>query len=200
MKTNSTLQYGIEVITPPSAEPLSLADALVYLREDADFSNADELEAIITVARTWVEEFLRRPLLPTGFTLYLDDFGGDFTQIVLPRPSVSAVSAIRYIDEQGEDKVLATTLYRVDIKTFLPRITPANDESWPCLDNVINAVEIDFTAGYANVASIPTPIIHAIKMLVSHWYDNREVVTFGSAAMPMPMAVERLLGHYRVRG
>jgi len=199
MRTNSTLQYAIEVINHPDSEPLSFEQAIIYLREDENLVNKDEIESFITVARTWVEEFLRRPILSTGFTYYLDSFGGDYTQIVLPRPSVSDVSEVRYVDEQGQSQVLSSELYRVDTKTLLPRITPAYSESWPCLYDEINAVQIDFTAGYENAAAVPKPIIQAIKMLTKHFYDNRDIVESGSVT-EVPITVERLLGTYRVRG
>lgn len=45
----------------------------------------------------------------------------------------------------------------------------------------------------------PEPVKLAVKLLVGHWYENREavVVDRGSAPHTVPMAVDRLLSAYR---
>ena len=40
-----------------------------------------------------------------------------------------------------------------------------------------NGIQIDYVAGYATAALVPTPIRLAIKQLAAHFYENREAVT-----------------------
>ena len=206
-------QYGLEVTAAPAIEPVTTDEAIAHLREEEDLVQTDIVEALITAARTWVEEYLQRSLLNTTFTLYLDNWGesdlsipaelvggGIFTTLFLPRPKVSAVSAIRYIDDAGTQQTLATSKYRTDLKSLTARVSPAYGEVWPSHRAVSNAIEVDFVAGYgAEVTDVPQPIKTAILFLVSHWYDNRSPVELGSSAGEVPMTVKFLLGPFRVR-
>ena len=61
----------------------------------------------------------------------------------------------------------------------------------------LNAFEVDFTAGDGDEADdVPGPIRHALKLLVAHWFERREVVVLGLGAQEVPATVEadRLAG------
>lgn len=212
MYTSDSLHYGLEVITAPSDEPVTTEEAIEQLREDADIAQSSLIDALITAARSWTEEYLQRALLETQYTMTLDSFGAKYSDeflinmgggqstIFLPRSQVTSVDAIRYIDDAGATQTLATSRYRADTKSLVARITPAYSDAWPTTRCVTNAVEIDFTAGYGEAAAdVPQPIRSAILMMVAHWYENRVPVVIGSTAQEIPMAVKHLLGPYRVR-
>jgi uncharacterized phiE125 gp8 family phage protein len=58
----------------------------------------------------------------------------------------------------------------------------------------LNAFEVDFTAGYGDEADdVPGPIRHALKILVAHWFERREVVVLGLGAQEVPATVAGLL-------
>jgi len=62
----------------------------------------------------------------------------------------------------------------------------------------LNAFEVDFTAGYGDEADdVPGPIRHALKLLVAHWFERREVVVLGLGAQEVPATVAGLLLPYR---
>ena len=49
---------------------------------------------------------------------------------------------------------------------------------------------------------IPDDIIHAVKLMVSHLYENREGVNISmtnASQIPMPDNVKQILGFYRVK-
>lgn len=66
----------------------------------------------------------------------------------------------------------------------------------PAVDGATTAVR--WRAGY-EAGKVPAPIRHAILMMVSHLFNNRDAVST-TAAQPaaLPMGVEALLGPYRV--
>lgn len=69
---------------------------------------------------------------------------------------------------------------------------------WPPVLYIPNAVEIHYTAGYsADAALVPARLKMAIKQLVSHWYENREIVTPGNTAQ-LPFHVQALLWSLRI--
>jgi hypothetical protein len=58
-------------------------------------------------------------------------------------------------------------------------------------------VQITYLAGYGGAANVPAPAKHAIKMLVGHWYANRESVLIGSISKELEFAVTALLSPLR---
>ena len=65
------------------------------------------------------------------------------------------------------------------------------------LDRVREAVRLRYTAGYE---ALPAPIKAALLLMCGDLYENRETAVIGVSAskVPMAMAVENLLGPYRV--
>ena len=59
-----------------------------------------------------------------------------------------------------------------------------------------NRIKITFSVGYAE-ASVPEAILHALRLLVSHYYENRMTVVVGRQANDVPMTVASLLSQYR---
>ena len=44
--------------------------------------------------------------------------------------------------------------------------------------------------------NIPKPLIHAMKVLIAHFYENREPVLIGASVITMPYTLEYLLDPY----
>lgn len=80
-------------------------------------------------------------------------------------------------------------------------IEPAWSYFWPNTYSRREAVEITFTCGVASVADIPEQYKSAIKILVAHLYENRELTSqyeqkelpYSAWALLRSMAVERAL-------
>ena len=60
-----------------------------------------------------------------------------------------------------------------------------------------NPVNIRFTAGFGGAADVPGPVVAAMKLLVGHWYENRENSLVGVSVNELPMGVTALLANYR---
>jgi uncharacterized phiE125 gp8 family phage protein len=69
--------------------------------------------------------------------------------------------------------------------------------SWPAMYDRPDAIELVFHAGFGDVADCPQNLIHAVKMLVAHWYENRETVVDYSVNN-LPMAVQELVNIHRI--
>jgi uncharacterized phiE125 gp8 family phage protein len=130
---------AIVVETPPSVEPVLLADAKTFCRVDASDTQDDLLiTGLIQAAREYCETFTRRTLINTGFVQYLDwfpfyDYYGNITgypnsgqsgryltsewnhsqQIKLYNPPCVSVDHISYTDANG----VAQTLNPYDFNT-----------------------------------------------------------------------------------
>jgi uncharacterized phiE125 gp8 family phage protein len=110
------------------------------------------------------------------------------------------VQSIVYSDTNGASQTVASSDYVVSTFDEPGRIALANGKSWPSTLEQINAVRVDYTAGYGATAdTVPEAIKQAMRMLVSHWYENREA-TVSAATLPreMDFAVRETLRPFTV--
>lgn len=168
------------VVTPPTVEPVTLAEVKAHCRVSGSASD-DELNAFIVSARMQAEQELRRYLITQTIDAYYDSFPNFFEL-----PPLQSVTSITYLDDNGDSQVLATSQYRVDAVSTPARITPAYGVSWPSTYGVTNAVTVRFIAGYGDYSSVPQCIKQWIKLQVSNAYDNRTPVTIGGSMSTMP--------------
>jgi len=194
----------------PETEPITLQDARDYLRVDL-VDDDDLITSLIVAARTRVETIIRRPLITQTWRMKADrfpwylgngwyEFGGQNHQrdgMYLPLPPLISVSSVTYLDENGDTQTLSTSDYVVSTDSEPARITLAVDANWPSTQCVADAVTITFTCGYGTSADVPDGIKTAIKMLVSHWYENRVPIVTGTIASDIPMTVDALLDPFR---
>lgn len=194
---------ALNLVTGPALEPLTLAEAKAQCRISSDQTEEDGLlHSLIASAREQAETFTHRPLISQTWSLTLDSFGCSDV-LWLPLPPVTTVSSIAYLDTAGVSQTWGSSNYRTDLPSgpyaHKARITPAYGVSWPQTYPVTNAVTVTFVAGYGTAPeSVPSSILHAMKLLVAHWFHNREAISLGVGvgAVTVPMAVESLLWPY----
>jgi uncharacterized phiE125 gp8 family phage protein len=167
----------------------------------ANTTGDPEFLAFIETARVYVEEETRRALLTQTWRLTRDAFPtGDEADptIRLARPPVQSVASITYVDPLGETQTLDPATYVLDAAATPPRIHLAYDAEWPSTRAQRNAVTILFVAGYGDTpAAVPAPLRAAMKLMIGHWFANREAVNIGNITSELPLAVANLLGPYR---
>jgi uncharacterized phiE125 gp8 family phage protein len=192
---------GRVLVTPPTEEPLELAEAKLHLRiEESQTAEDGLVDALIRAARQYVEEYTGRALVKQTWKLTLDRFPTDCGRdmpIRVPLPPLRSVGSIKYIDSSGVQQTLASSEYLVDSVSEPARIAPAYEKTWPIARQQMNAVEVQFECGATTGAEAPPSLKAAMKLLIGHWYANKEAVTDVSVA-PLPMAVESLLSQHRV--
>jgi len=184
---------SIKVINTPALEPISLTEAKEHLRVDHNFDDA-LISELIKAAREIAEQHTSRPLITQTQILYTDDLIG----VIELKPNLQSVTAVRYIDESGTQQTLAQSEYSVSTSDVIGTVFESVDKSWPSVKSGKNAVEIEFICGYGMPDDVPSPIKIAIKMMIAHWYENREATTVGVSTTETPMAVDLLLNPYRV--
>lgn len=195
------LQYGILKMTidnlrlietvPPAVEPVSLAEAKAHLRVAHD-SDDDLIAAHIAAARQMCEQHTGCAFINRTFKLYLDRWSGSpLSQwwdgvveaadtnlldavLMLPKPPLQSVTAIRTYDAGGVASVFSASGYLVDAVSKPGRIVLADGASVPSPLRKVNGVEIEFIAGYGASASfVPQVLRQAVLQLVAYLYENR---------------------------
>jgi uncharacterized phiE125 gp8 family phage protein len=162
----------VEVATPilvssAGQEPVTLAEAKLWLREDEGFDDA-LINSLITAAREWFEVALDRILKTATWVLKL---GGFYSPIELPYPPLQSVVSVAYLDGDGVSQTLGTGVYDVVTSTVPAQIQLADGQDWPATDTHPEAVTITFRTGYDG--DVPEMVKCGIKMLVAYWYGYR---------------------------
>ena len=178
-----------QVVTPPTTEPLTLSEVKSHLRIDGSFDDA-LLNSCITSARMFFESQCEISIASQGILLALDYF--DDT-IYLPRGPVQSVEDISYADLKNIERSMGDWIE--DLVSNPARITPAFGQSWPDTAEVVNAVQVSYTAGYANANLVPKLLKSGMLFYVCHLYENRSAVTDGDLK-EVPMAVESIIQQY----
>jgi uncharacterized phiE125 gp8 family phage protein len=177
----------------PAVEPVSLSEALAHLREDSGVAD-DYISALISAARTACEERIERTLISTTWRVTMDSFPD---AVVLFRPPVIAVQSVVYLDLDGVEQTLDAQDYIVDSVSEPGYVVPAPSVTWPDTQDRINAVWVNYTAGYGSTAAdVPRPLRQWILLAVGEMYAMRN----RSAERPaVPhLFVDGLLDPYKI--
>lgn len=166
----STTMGGLVLVTPPAEEPVSLAEAKLYLRVDHTEEDA-LISALILTAREYVEMYTRRQLVTASWRLTLDCWPWCIRP---PRPPLATVTTVAYLDSAEVLQVLDPTTYRVDTSREPGRILLAAGASWPAAAPVPGAVQVEYTAGYGAASAVPVTFKQAMLLTIGDLYEHRE--------------------------
>jgi uncharacterized phiE125 gp8 family phage protein len=186
------------LITPPAAALYTIDEVREHVRRDDQDDDAylTLLIDVVTGRLDGINGVLGRALITQTWSESFDGFPvGSVLPLVLA-PAIS-VSAITYYDTNGDAATLDAGSYRVFNAARQSYVKLNSSASWPSTDERDDAVTVQFVAGYgATAASVPAEIRHAGKLLLAHYYENREEVLVGTIATPLPNGVMTLLRRF----
>ncbi len=188
---------GLKVLSPPVNQPLDPDEVAKQLATHPE--QGEHLLALIGAATRRAETYLGRALIEQTLVYYLDAFPCE--PIELPRPPLVDVSEIRYLDAAGAPQTLDASTYRVTSGREPAAIYLAYGASWPSTLPVLEAIEIEYVAGYGDQgASVPATIRQAMTLMVGEWLEFREGLVVGTIAEPIPHSARFLLDGERLGG
>lgn len=182
----------IKLVTGPASEPVSLDEAKSQLRVDGNDEN-DFITGLITAAREHVEQVSRRSLMPQTWRLSLDAWPCS-DEIELPKPPLQSVTSVIYKDTVGAQTPLSTSAYIADSDSEPGRVVLAYGQSWPSGTLYpANPIQITYVAGYSNADAVPAWAKQALKLIIGHWYENREDTIAGTIIKGIPLGADSLI-------
>lgn len=186
-------------LTRPTEALVPLANLKKHLVVEHDEDNA-LIEALGTAAyehltgldtpwqRVWLQERWR-------------DYWPDFSRRPLLRMApVIGLYRVTYINTAGTEMLIKPAACRIQREAAGVRVVFAEGYELPSdVAPRDDAVRIDYEAGYGpEPGDVPAPVAHAVRLLVGHWYRNREeVVVSQASAKELPMGVTALMAPFR---
>lgn len=200
---------GYLLITGPTFEPITLAQAKVHLKTDPNDTSEDAfIGNLITSVREQAEWYTRRVLCDQTWELRQNIF--DKARIDLEKTPVRSITSIKYIDLAGIEQTIPTSPtciyslvtgrepYAAQLGIYLIWPVPRGDQ---------DGIKIRFQCGYAYpdpetpaniIDNIPASFKAAILLGIGHLYEHRESVVPGGTFHEMPMGFYDLLNPYRL--
>ena len=181
-----------DILVPPAVEPVTLAEAKTWLKID---DNDDDLliAGLISSARLTVEA-LTGLLLLTQTWRFRIELPINEKKVRLPHRPVLSLTGAQLRDRADIPHTLSLDGFTVSRGTAgLLHIT---DDRNFYTQNFLS-LEIDAVMGFGPTsASVPSPLITAIQMLISFWHERRGDDPNGMVN-PWPSTLTSLLQPYR---
>ena len=167
---------------------ISLADMKLFLRVDASDED-DVITALGNAAVAWCENYCNRRFTSQSTIFYLSHFRA----ATLAFGPVTSIESVSYDDTSGTQQTLSSDKYYTQqphdgsIMIYFHDVPDLQDYN-------AHPVRVRTTVG----ATEKQEVVHAVQMLVAHWYESRRTVVTGTIATSIPFAVEALLSSQRI--
>lgn len=159
------------VVTGPTAEPITLAEAKrqLFLAETDTSQDAELISRIQTAREQW-EHDTDSVLLTQTLSVTSECFGG--REIELDSRPVQSITHIKYYDENDTLQTLSSSKYSFDPTER--EIELKWNEVWPITAIRWDAVTITYVAGKTSIAAVPAIAKQAMLLLIAYYhYSNR---------------------------
>jgi uncharacterized phiE125 gp8 family phage protein len=187
------MNYQIDMPTV-SGMVVSLSEIKKHVAIDVSETYYDTmLTSMEAAAVGYIESKSRLTLLRrSGVIVYVNELPTDTDPLYIPIWPVNSLTSLSYVDTNGTSQSLTV---QAELLSPPAALYPEVDEVWPDVqEDNRRAVTITINAGFVTV---PEMVIHAIKMLVGHWFRNRETVLVGSISKELEKATDALMVQFR---
>lgn len=174
----------------PIVEPVTLTEMRGHLRLDPDDGGAEDalIGALISAARATVEAATRRILVSGRYRIMLTAWPA-IGWVPLPLSPLVSLTQAGTVDADGTVTPLAPGLVRLGNDPIeAPGLVVA--PAVPAL--VGRAALIEVVAGHGGGSPPPAPLVHAIRLLVAHGFEQR-----GDTPDALPPTVAALIAPWR---
>ena len=184
----------LEKISNPTQFPVTLAEIKRHLRVTTDDDDS-LLTDYIASATEYCEDQVpgARSFMSQTWDWKIHFFPGDSFEV--PRPPLQSLTHIKYYATNSSTgtTTLSSTNYLVHIPTNMPGQIELHPEvgAWPSVADRADAVQVRLISGWTIA---PNQVKQAVKLLVGHWYSNREDILVGTISSNIPHGVTALLG------
>lgn len=167
-----------KVVTAPAAalKIMSQQEGIDHCRSDNEDDNA-YVSTLIDTMQAHLQSAFAFSLFDQGIRLTLDDWPRE-RECRLPLGPVQTIDSVTWIDSAGDTQTVDAADYYLNPAGQPQTIVLAFGKCWPTgLARGPGSIFVDYTAGYASdTAGVPADVKHAAKLLVGHFFNNREEI------------------------
>ena len=196
MATRLQPTESLELVTAPTATPVSLSEAKDHLRVDSDDDDALVTRLIaVATAFTDAQGALGSAMITQTWGQWIGANPNQTVPLILG--PFQAIDAVKYYDVDGVLQTDTLSNYDVFGTKTAKYIGPKSGFSWPVAQDRSDAIKIEYTIGFGDAETdIPDTIRHALLLLIDHWYENREQATTDNL-MDIPWGFDALMNMHR---
>ena len=182
-------------VTAPASMPITLDEVKAQLRVTHTAEDT-ALNAMIAAAVDYVdgEGLLGRAMVTQTWAQYVSQSPG---WVRLQMGPFIALTSVQYYDDAGTLQTATVGDFETRLQDDFVMCGPKDNREWPTADVRQDAIKITYTAGFGAAADVPASLKHALLLLVSHWYQNREA-SGETAIKEIPLGFDMLLNAHRV--
>jgi uncharacterized phiE125 gp8 family phage protein len=170
------------LVTPPASEPVSLAEAKLYLKLDGDDEN-DLVASLIAAARLTIEAASRKQLIAQTWRLVLKRWPSE--PLRSPLSPLLAVTGAALRSSANVVTPLPNVVGQIMAGVDPPAITLGSPQ--PVLVPPDGQLEIDLLTGFGPAATdVPASLRQAVLMQMARWFENRGDHVTGADASLAP--------------
>ncbi len=179
---------SLQVLVPPAIDPVTLAEAKVFLQLDSSHDDALVVD-LIRAATQSIEQITGRALILRSLRQTVNAWPDKGVFALQARP-LALLSQIQYRDEAGVTSVIDPADYYVDPNRS--RIIALSSFAHFNFTHPSAALLFDFDAGYGvDESFIPAPLRMALLIVVRDLYEHR-----GERGGALPLRAQALLAPF----
>ncbi len=181
------------LLAGPAREPLTLAEAKMYLRVDHEAEDA-LIGSMVTAARATVEALTRRVLIDQSWRIVRDAWPASGL-IALPVNPLREITSAHVLDTAGAEIPVPLAALTADTAR-LPGLIRVERAGVPVPGRLLAGIALDVIAGHGEEPDhVPSPLIEAVRVVLAHFYEHRDVAGAGAA---FPARLDALVAPFRV--
>jgi uncharacterized phiE125 gp8 family phage protein len=189
------------IVTPPTDPVLGLPEVRDHLN-DPPASQDQNLKSMALAAEGHIDGrdgWLGRCLITQTWKQVEKDFPAG--RLAIKLSPVQSVTSLKYLDTAEVEQTLVegTDFLVIPGPHNTSYLVPVVGTVWPLTAPRDDAVRLTFVAGYGGPNDVPVVIKQALKLLIGHWFDNREAVALGTISKELEFTTNALLEPLRAR-
>jgi uncharacterized phiE125 gp8 family phage protein len=165
-----------KLITAPAQLPIELTAIKDQLRIEHDHALEDDhLLSLAGMAKAFIEGRCQRALITQTWRTYYQRWA-ELKAAILPKGQLQSVTGVYYLDQAGASQTISESDYIVSgVGSDYGKIIFKDSFSYPSDLFEDYPVQVEFVCGYGDwPAAIPEDLGHIMKVMVTHYYENRE--------------------------
>ncbi len=187
-----------KLITAPAKEPITKAEAKLFLKVDHTDDDA-LIDSMIIAARVHAEKYTSRVFITQTWQFFLNNFPSNNNDIILPKPPLISVTSVKFTDEDNVQVTFSVDNYSISTNSIRGSIILNPDKEWPSDTlHTANPIEIEFVAGYGEETTDISELLRSAMLLsIADLYETRQDIITGSTVANLG-AINRLLDFFTI--